>query len=161
MNFGVAVVLFLLLFVSETVFSQETLLVSIVPSSPVAVVKGQAAQLSVKAKIKKGFHIQANPASDEFLIPTTLTLQASKAIVSGKPTYPPGRPYRLKGSTIDLLTYKDEVTIKVPVRVMDATPAGKASLIGKLDFQPCNNRKCLFPRSVPVLIPVQIVHLLK
>jgi DsbC/DsbD-like thiol-disulfide interchange protein len=158
-NFRVTVFLFLLFFVGiGTVFSQETVLVTILPSEPVAVAKGQTAQLTITAKIKKGFHIQANPAADEFLIPTTLTVQASEGIVPGKTVYPPGQPYRLKDSMEDLLTYEDEVTIMLPIKVMDSAPAGNTKLTGKLNFQPCDDRKCLFPRSVPIIIPVKIVH---
>ena len=159
MNLRVSVFLFLLFFVGNgTVFSQETALVIIMPSKPVVVTKGQTAQLTVTAKIKKGFHIQANPAADEFLIPTILTVQASEGIIPGKPVYPPGLPYRLKGGLEDLLTYEDEVVIMLPVKVMDSAPEGNANLTGKLNFQPCDDRKCLFPRSVPVIIPVKIVH---
>lgn len=159
MNFRVAVFLFLLFFVGNgTVFSQETVLVTIMPSKSVAVAKGQVAQLTITAKIKTGFHIQANPASDEFLVPTTLTMQASEGLVPGKPVYPPGRSYKLKGAMEDLLTYEDEVTIWLPVKVMDSAPTGNVSLTGKLDFQPCDDRKCLFPRSVPIIIPLKIVY---
>lgn len=158
MNPRVTVLLFLLFFVGNgTVFSQETALVTIMPSKPVAVAKGQTVQLTVTAKIKQGFHIQANPAAEEFLIPTVLTVEASEGVVSGTPVYPPGRAYRLEGSMEDLLTYEDEVTIMLPVQVMDSAPAGNASLTGSLNFQPCNDRTCLFPRSVPVIIPVKIV----
>ena len=159
MNLRVTIFSFLLFFVGNgTVFSQETAIVAVMPSKPVAVAKGQTAQLTVTATIKKGFHIQANPAAEEFLIPTILTVQASEGTVPGKPVYPPGRPYRLKGSSEDLLTYEDEVTIMLPVKVMGSAPAGNASLTGKLNFQPCDDRKCLFPRSVSVTIPVKIVH---
>ena len=159
MNLRITLFLFLLFFVGNgTAFSQETALVTIMPSKPATVAKGKTTQLTVTAKIKRGFHIQANPAADEFLIPTTLTVQSSKGIVPGKPVYPPGQPYKLKGSTEDLLTYGDEVKISLPVKVMDFAPAGNANLIGKLNFQPCDDRRCFFPRSVPVKIPLKIVH---
>ena len=159
MVFRLIVFIFLFAFVGNgTVFSQETAIVTIMPSKPVVVVKGQTAQLTVTAKIKKGFHIQANPASDEFLIPTTLTIEASEGIVPAKPVYPPGHPYKLKGSTENLLTYEVEVSISLPVKVLDSVPVGNAYLTGKLNFQPCDDRKCLFPRSVPVIIPLKIVH---
>ena len=161
-NFRITLVLFLFLFVfNGMVFSGESQLVTIIPSKEVTVVKGQSAQLSVRIKIKKGFHIQANPASDEFLIPTTLTVVAGNDIVPGKPVYPGGHPYRLKGATDDLLTYEDEVTISLPVTVMHSAQAGMVSVTGKLRFQPCDDRKCLFPRSIPVEIPVKIVELQK
>ena len=152
-------VLFSLLFVSSngTLLSQEKAIVTIIPAKPVIVAKGQTAQSTITAKIKKGFHIQANPAADEFLIPTTLTIQDSPDIVTGKPVYPVGLPYRLKGSSKDLLTYEDEVTIMLPVKVMDSAPSGNIDVTGKLNYQPCDDRKCLFPRSVPVIIPLIII----
>ena len=160
MNFRL-MILFTLLFFVETgpVFSQETRIVTIMSSKPVAVAKGQITQLTVTAKIKKGFHIQANPAANEFLIPTTLTIQASEGITLDKPLYPPGLHYKLKGSSEDLLTYEDEVKIRLPVKVMNSVPAGNAILTGELSFQPCDDRKCMFPRSVPVVIPLKIVVL--
>ena len=158
MNFRITLFLFLFLFVfNGMAFSQETPIVTIIPSKEVTVVKGQTVELSVRAEIKKGFHIQANPASDEFLIPTTLIVQAGKDIVPGKSVYPSGRPYRLKGSTDDLLTYEDEVMISLPVKVMDSAPAGTTSITGKLRFQSCDDRRCFAPRSISVEIPVKIV----
>jgi len=152
-------VLFFLLFVAAngTVFSREAGIVTIIPVTPVVVAKGQTTLVTIKAKIKKGFHIQANPAADEFLIPTTLTVQAAEGIVPGKPVYPPGVPYQLKGSSKNLLTYEDEVTIRVPVTVMESAPVGNTNLTGELRFQPCDDRKCLFPRSIPLQVPVTIV----
>jgi DsbC/DsbD-like thiol-disulfide interchange protein len=158
MNFRITLFLFLFLFVfNGMAFSQESPIVTIIPAEQVAIVKGQTVQLSVRAKIKQGFHVQANPASDEFLIPTTLTVDAGKDIVPGEPVYPGGHPYRLKGSTDDLLTYEDEVLISLPVKVMDSAPAGTTSITGKLRFQSCDDRRCFPPRSISVEIPVKIV----
>jgi DsbC/DsbD-like thiol-disulfide interchange protein len=157
-NFRVTLFSVLLLLVGNgAVFAQETAIVTILSPKPVVAAKGQATELTVTVRIKKGFHIQANPASDEFLIPSTLTIDASEGIVPGEPAYPPGRPYRLKGSTDDLLTYEDEVMIRLPVKVMDSAKPGNVSITGKLRFQPCDDRKCLFPRSAPVVIPLKIV----
>ena len=162
MNFRITLFLFLLFFAGNgTAFSQEAVYVTIIPSKPVAVAKGQTTQLTVRVKIKKGFHIQANPAADEFLVPTTLTIKANKGIVPGEPVYPPGIPYKLKGSKEDLLTYEDEVMIKLPVKVLDSAPAGNVNLTGELNIQPCDDRRCFFPRSVPVVIPVKVVDSLK
>lgn len=158
MKIRIALLVFLFLFVfNGTVFSQETSFLTIIPAKQVTVAKGQTAQLSVRAKIKKGFHIQANPAADEFLIPTTLTVQSSKGIVPEKPVYPPGHPYRLKGSKEDLLTYEDEVVINLSAKVNDSASKGKTSLTGDLRFQPCDDRRCFSPRTIPVTIPVKIV----
>ena len=158
MNFRVTLFSVLLLLVGNgAVFAQETAIVTILSPKPVVAAKCQATELTVTVRIKKGFHIQANPAADEFLIPTTLPIQAGEGIIPDKPVYPPGHPYKLKDSSEDLLTYEDEVIIQLPVQVIDSAPVGKVSVTGILKFQPCDDRKCMFPRSVPVNFPVQIV----
>ena len=162
MNCRVLILLFLLIFMGgKTVSAQEAAIVTILPDKPVVAVRGETVQLTVRAKIKKGFHVQANPASDEFLIPTTLTIQADENMVPGKPVYPTGIPYRLEGSTDDLLTYEDELTIILPVKVLEAASPGKADITGKLRFQACDDKRCFYPRSIPVIIPVEIVDLQK
>jgi len=152
------VLLFLLFFTSNaTGFAQESAIVTILPVKPVIAARGEEVQLTLRAEIKKGFHVQANPAADEFLIATTLTIEADENIVPGKPVYPPGMAYRLEGSTEDLLTYEDEMSIILPVKVLESASSGKVNITGSLRFQACDDKKCLYPRSIPVLIPVEIV----
>jgi DsbC/DsbD-like thiol-disulfide interchange protein len=162
LNCRVLIFLFLLIFMGNGVaFPQDTAIVTILPAKPVVAARGQAVQLTVRAKIIKGFHIQANPAANEFLIPTTLAIETGENFVPEDPVYPPGHPYRLEGSTEDLLTYEDEVTINLPVKIMESASPGKTDIAGKLRFQPCDDIKCLFPRSIPVVIPVEIVDVQK
>lgn len=162
MNCRVLIFLLLLIFLGgKTVFAQEAAIVTIPPVKPVIAARGETVQLTVRAKIKKGFHVQANPASDEFLIPTTLTIQADENMVPGIPVYPSGTPYRLEGSTEDLLTYEDEMAIILPVKVLEAASPGAANITGELRFQACDDIRCFYPRSIPVIIPVEIVDLQK
>lgn len=162
MNYRVLIFLFLLIFVgSKTVFARETAIVTILPHKPVVVARGETVHLPVRARIKKGFHVQANPASDEFLIATTLTIQTDEYLAPDKPVYPPGVPYRLEGSTEDLLTYEDEMTIVLPVKVLESASPGMVNITGKLRFQGCDDIKCLYPRSIPVVIPIEIVDVPK
>jgi len=157
-NYRVLIFLFLLIFVgSKTIFAKEAAIVTILPDKPVVAARGEIVRLTVRAQIKKGFHVQANPASDEFLIATTLTIQANKNIVPGKPVYPPGSPYRLADSTEDLLTYEDEIIIVLPVKVLESASPGKINITGKLRFQACDDIRCFYPRSIPVIIPMEIV----
>ncbi len=142
---------------SGEIYSQELEVVKMLSSGPVSVAQGREATLTVRAKIKKGYHLQANPAAEEFLIPTTLKMQANDSIVPGEPVYPPGQPHKLMNSEDVLLTYDDELTIRLPVKVMDSAQPGDTSLTGELKFQACDDRRCFYPRSVAVVIPLRIV----
>ena len=84
--------------------------VRLVPE-PVSITAGGRAEARLVAKIKKGFRIQANPASNRFLVPAQLKLVEDKRVRAGDPRYPPGTPYRLRGTSSDLSVYKGELVM--------------------------------------------------
>lgn len=128
---------------------------------PVSITAGGRAEARLVARIKKGFRIQANPASNRFLVPAELKLSEDERVHAGHPKYPPGIPHRLRGASSDLSVYEDELVIRVP---LEAPPAalGEAEsaldvvLEGSLRFQACNEQVCLRPTSVPARVPVRI-----
>ena len=72
-------------------------LVIVISSIPVVVAHGGAAQAGVSVIVADGFHVQANPASAEFLIPLRLQLRARGGVPATIPAYPTGVPYRVEG----------------------------------------------------------------
>jgi len=57
---------------------------------------------------------------------------------------------------ISLLVLDGHFSIQVPVRVSSRAAAGKTVLEGKLHYQACDHEHCLFPRTLPVEIPLRI-----
>ncbi len=57
---------------------------------------GGWAEARLIVAVADGFHLQANPSSEEYLVPTKLELVASGGLEPGNPIYPPARPYRLQ-----------------------------------------------------------------
>jgi len=104
-----------------------------VTASRVILSPGERAELEVVATIGEGFRIQANPASQPFLVPALLEIEEDARVDVGSPEYPPGRPYRLQGTSEDLLV-----------------------LEGRLRYQARNEQVCLRPSSAPVRVPVSI-----
>jgi hypothetical protein len=117
---------------------------------------GSKAEAVLNANILKGYHIQANPASEPFLIATTLELEKSDPVETSGPIYPAGKPYRLEGSPKDYSTYDSKVEIKVPLSAgADAKP-GDYKITGKLRYQACDDKMCLAPTWVPAEIQVHL-----
>jgi len=73
---------------------------------PVSIPAGEHAEARLVVRITKGFRIQANPASSRFLVPAQLKLTEDERVHAGHPRYPPGSPYRLRGTSSDLSVYK-------------------------------------------------------
>jgi hypothetical protein len=145
------------------------LLVALVAPAPPVVVTatarkvilsaGQRGEIEVVATIRKGFRIQANPASLPFLVPSLLEFDEHEHVDVGSPEYPPGEPHRLRGTTEDLSVYAGRLAIRVPVtarRGSGRESSDDVVLVGRLRYQACNEEVCLRPSSVPVLVPVSL-----
>jgi hypothetical protein len=118
---------------------------------------GEIVEIGVTVNIKEGYHLQANPVNDDFLIPTTLEVQSDKEIITGNPIYPPGESFNLEGSTDTLLVYSDKFYIEFPLKVTKKTQPGEYALKGKLHYQACDSIKCFAPRSMIFTIPIKAV----
>jgi hypothetical protein len=103
-----------------------------------------------------GYHIQSNPASNEFLVPAELRFEDADGIQIGAPSYPGGHPYRLEGAEDDLMTYNGTVSITIYVKASAGAFDGERVVNGSLDYQACDSRRCFFPTSVPVAFKVVV-----
>jgi len=117
---------------------------------------GTTADVRVTVAVAEGFHVQANPASEPYLIPIRLELGDDPRVHVGLPAYPAGKPYRLKGSSIDFSTYEGTFELCIPLSAPRMAAPGDATLEGVLRYQACNDRICLKPAAIPVRISVRI-----
>lgn len=123
----------------------------------VAVRPGESVEARISVRVSEGYHVQANPASADYLVATRLKLKSLPGIIIRKVTYPPGRPYRLEGTDDDLQTYEGSFDIIVSLTVSGSARSGRRTLAGQLEYQACNSKTCLFPASVPVTIPLVVL----
>lgn len=132
--------------------------VEVLPSGPVEIPQGGTVPARLRLRVRKGYHVQANPASGDFLVPLRVELRARRGVRPGPPIYPPGRPYRLPGMESDWNTYTGTVTILVPLHAGPLAQAGACILTGTVHYQACNARSCLFPASVPVSVEAKVIE---
>jgi uncharacterized protein len=119
--------------------SEDHVRVSIAPGSA-------RSELVVRLALDGGWHVNANPASLPYLIPTSVEVPTSPA-VPGEVHYPEGRPFHPAFARDALLVY--EGTVEIPV-VLGRSEA-PASLAVR--FQACDLTLCLPPARVE--IPVE------
>ena len=101
--------------------------------------------LSVTARVAEGWHVNSHKPSEDYLIPTTATLDAALGVTAGDALYPEGRQIKFAFSETPLSVYQGSFVIQVPIAWTGAVPP---ALTGKLDFQACNDNQCLAPASV-------------
>lgn len=126
------------------------------PPAPVVVsAAGRVADATLSFVVRHGYHIQANPASADYLKPAVVELTGACGISPGKPHYPPAVPYRLEGADSDLATYADRFKVTIALSTAkDRSKAGDCALHGTLRYQACDARTCLAPASLAFDLPV-------
>lgn len=127
-----------------------------VEAAPVRLVPGVSAEARIAVEVAEGFHLQANPASEEYLVATKLEVPGGEGVETGRPIYPRGRPYRLKGALDALSTYEARFEIRLPLKASAAAAPGEHVLRGTLHYQACDAKTCLFPASLPVGLRVTV-----
>lgn len=119
---------------------------------------GSPVEVCLSIDVAEGFHLQANPPSEETLIATELKLQPHPEVTIGSPVYPKSKPIRLQGSNSDLAVYDGTFEIAVPLEVAPRSDGGTISLKGQLHYQACDDERCFFPTSTPVELEIRAVE---
>jgi uncharacterized protein YyaL (SSP411 family) len=105
-----------------------------------------ASDLLVRLSISDGWHVNANPASLAFLIPTRVEAKDARTLIDV--VYPPGSVYHPRFSLEPLAVYEGQVDIRVKPTAPLAAGA-KLALV----FQACDDSSCLPPETVQLAVP--------
>ncbi len=106
----------------------------------------------VQVKIDAGWHINANPAGQDNLIPTTITVDKENSPVEVVDVnYPKGKSVKFEFSDAALRVYEGTFTISVRLKRKPNKSLKKdGTIILKLDYQPCNETQCLLPQVLDI-----------
>lgn len=125
-------------------------------AAPVTIAAGGRAEVRVTLLVREGWHINGNPPSLDYMIPTVVTLTAADGIKASAAVYPPARHEKLAFEETPLLVYDGETVVVLPVIAEAGAAQGPHTLRGKVSFQSCNNNVCLAPSSVPFQVTVTV-----
>ena len=131
---------------------QDTSAPSIVTATAKVKEKADAVfNVELQVKIAAGWHINANPAGQDNLIPTTVTVDANAPVEIVDIAYPKGRTTRFAFSEEPLNVYEESLTISLRLKQKPNVRREKnVPIILKLTYQPCNDTECLFPETLDI-----------
>jgi hypothetical protein len=112
---------------------------------------GSSITVRIQLEVKEGYHIQAHNIADEYLIPTSLDIEAEGFVI--EKSFPLGTKLRLEGSDDTLDVYDGTIEIDVTLRA-PAIVRGKSKLRAKLHYQACDAKRCFPPRTLGFVIPI-------
>jgi thiol:disulfide interchange protein DsbD len=127
-----------------------------VEAAPVTLAPGGQGLAVVRVTVREGWHVNADPPSLDYLIPTVLELSPAAGLRPERVGYPPARRVKFGFEEQPLAVYDGTFELRVPLRADPDAAAGARTLAGTLRFQSCNDQVCLAPAEVPVSIAVRI-----
>jgi DsbC/DsbD-like thiol-disulfide interchange protein len=127
-----------------------------VSAAPVQAKAGSDTELHVNVQVSEGWHVQANPPSEDYLIPTRLDLAAADGIAIDKVSYPAAKKFRLQGSNKEFNVYDGNFDVVVKLKLPASLTPGEHKLKGELGYQACDARSCRPPTSAPVEVTVTV-----
>jgi uncharacterized protein YyaL (SSP411 family) len=105
--------------------------------------------ITITLVVDKGYHINANPASFEYLIPTRLAIEG---LTNFRVTYPDATVIKPKFAPDGLKVYQGRVTLSATAP-RGSVVRGKA-VVGEIMVQACKEEICLPPATLPVAIAI-------
>jgi len=126
---------------------------AVVGASPL--VQGATVRAAVEIRVGRGFHVNANPASEDFLIATAVELDAPGVEVV-QVFYPDPLEKTFGFWPEALKVWEGDVIVGVILRVTDAAAMGDTNLDFLVDYQACNDEACFAPAQVTARVPVVV-----
>ena len=112
--------------------------------------------VEVHVKIAAGWHINANPAGQDNLIPTTIAVAENAPVEVSEVKYPKGKSVHFEFSAEPVNVYEKTFTIPIKLKQKPEMTINKDTpIILKLDYQPCNETECSFPATLDVPLKLE------
>lgn len=128
-----------------------------VTADPIEVVAGERGEVVVKLNTQSGYHINANPASFDYLKATEVDLPDTPEVAVDYIYYPNPQVKKFSFSPDQALrVYEGETQLKIMLNVEKAAPRGAHNIPAKLNVQACDDKLCYPPGSISFTIPVTI-----
>ena len=106
-------------------------------------------KVELQLKIATGWHINANPAGQDNLIPTTVTVDTKAPVEIIDIAYPKGKWTHFEFSNDSLSVYEKNLTIPITLK-QKSNATGNSKVTLKLTYQSCNETECLLPQTLDI-----------
>ena len=135
--------------------AQMNPVVTIAPVPTIKAKKGSVTVVSIRAVLPPGFHANSNTPTDAYLIPLKLTWTTGPLQADGI-TYPKSTLEKYSFSDKPLSVVTGEFTITTKFKIPDSASSGPAAQNGTLRYQACNDHMCFAPKTVPVVLSLNL-----
>ncbi len=127
---------------------------AVVEHEPMA--RGATVRAAVQIQIGDGYHVNANPPSEDWLIPTEVSVCGAPGVEVLEVFYPDADEKLFVFWSAPLRVYEGAVVAGVLLRVAEDAELGPHDLQFKVDYQACNNEACFAPNAATTSVPLSV-----
>jgi thiol:disulfide interchange protein DsbD len=117
---------------------------------------GGGADVSVKVRVKEGYHINANPPTFAYLKATEISVEPGEGVTAGKPVYPSSVNRSFAFAEKPLAVYEGDTEIKLPLKAAASAAKGTRTLPLRLRVQACDEKACYPPGTLDIPVGLTI-----
>ncbi len=124
-----------------------------------AVARGDPFRMAVVLEIDRGYHVNANPPTEDFPIPTVVRPEPHPAVTWGNIAYPAGERLSVMwAESGSIPVYQGKAVIVLEATAANDAPTGPTILRLHLSYQGCDAHTCYPPNSMVLEKTVPIVE---
>lgn len=124
----------------------------------VPLVQGETLRGAVLLKVEPGLHVNANPASEDWLIATELGLEGGEGLHLLRAFYPAAQEKEFDFYSGMLKVWEKDVVIGFEIEVTEDTAIGERNLRLTVRYQACNDAACFAPADATFELPVSVAR---
>jgi len=117
---------------------------------------GDAITLKVMLEIDEGWHLYGENPESEFLLASTVSVDASEQVAIGKMKSPQAQSKLDPILNKTLNTYSGPIEFEVPLTIRSSAKPGKIPLSISVKTQACDKNRCLPPQSTAFALELEI-----
>src|ERR1051326_2808073 len=125
-----------------------------VRTGPVTIAPGEQIDATITLSITSGFHVNANPATFSYLIPTEVTAEGSPQLSVARTIYPAAQTRKFQFAEKPLAVYEGDTQIKLPLSAKAG--AVSTSIPIKVRVQACDNEQCFPPATLNTTLAINV-----
>lgn len=130
--------------------------VAVVAQEPMA--RGGLIKAAIEVKIAPGYHVNANPPSEDWLIPTAVHVAGAAGVAVEEVFYPEAFERTFQFWPEPLRVWEGTVVVGVLLKVGDDAELGPHDLELVVGYQACNDEACFAPAEVKYGVPVTVAE---
>jgi hypothetical protein len=122
---------------------------------PVAAKAGTTVEVKLPLQLREGYHVNSNRPPDPYLVGLRLTWD-SGPFTASEVVYPQPSFLKVEFFPGPLPVFSGRFELLTRFKIAASMPPGLVSVPGKLRYQACNDRMCLPPKTIDIVLPVSV-----